>query len=75
MGKTKKPILRNMGGCLKGCLPATILSPISISLEALMEVFMEHYRREKKLALEDLRDYCSDDTAVWLEFLGVEPDE
>ena len=40
MGKTKKPILRNMGGCLKGCLPASILSPISISLEALMEVFI-----------------------------------
>ena len=37
MGK-KKPILRNMGGCLKGCVPATILSPVTISLEALMEV-------------------------------------
>lgn len=39
MGK-KKPILRNMGGCLKGCVPATILSPVTISLEALMEVFI-----------------------------------
>ena len=27
-----------MGGCLKGCVPATILSPVTISLEALMEV-------------------------------------
>ena len=44
-------------------------------VKALMEVFLSHYRREKKLALEDLRDYCSDDTAIWLEFLGVEPDE
>lgn len=39
MGK-KKPILRNMGGCLKGCVPATILSPVTISLEALLEVFI-----------------------------------
>ena len=39
MGK-KKPILRNMGGCLKGCVPSTILSPVTISLEALMEVFI-----------------------------------
>lgn len=39
MGK-KKPILRNMGGCLKGCVPATILSPVTISLEALMEVLI-----------------------------------
>lgn len=36
----KKPILRNMGGCLKGCVPATILSPVTISLEALLEVFI-----------------------------------
>ena len=39
MGK-KKPILRNMGGCLKGCVPSTILSPVTISLEALLEVFI-----------------------------------
>ncbi len=39
MGK-KKPILRNMGGCLKDCVPATILSPVTISLEALLEVFI-----------------------------------
>ncbi|MGM9587804.1 MAG: ABC transporter ATP-binding protein [Candidatus Limivicinus sp.] len=29
-----------MGGCLKGCVPATILSPVTISLEALLEVFI-----------------------------------
>lgn len=41
-------------------------------VEALMKVFFGHYRRERNLALDDLRDYCSDDTAVWLDFLGVE---
>ena len=41
-------------------------------VEALMRVFFGHYRRERNLALDDLRDYCSYDTAVWLDFLGVE---
>ena len=41
-------------------------------VEALMRVFFGHYRRERNLALDDLREYCSYDTAVWLEFLGVE---
>lgn len=44
-------------------------------VKALMEMFERHLLEEPKLTVEDLRDYCSDDTAIWLEFLGVNPDE
>lgn len=38
--KEAKPILRNMRGMLKGYKAAAILSPVTISLEVLLEVFI-----------------------------------
>ena len=44
-------------------------------VEALMAVFERHCREDPKMTAEELKDYCSDDTAIWLEFLGVKPDD
>lgn len=40
MEEKQKSVLRNMRGCLKGCGLATVLSPITIMGEALMEVLI-----------------------------------